>query len=143
MNKKTISHIRCPECSEQMIQLIDKHQSIVYDWCKDCGGIWLEAGDLRKARKGEPRAMKDLWKQAKKEKNSRDSCLLVNYPLLCPSCQKGRLMEVSRYNLVFDECEGCGGKFLNKEEFLEISGEDSTLLNRLKEYLKFLLPLKK
>lgn len=138
MNYKTPSYLHCPECSSRMIQLIDKKKTIVYDWCSDCGGIWLEDGDLRQARKGESRTMKELWKQAKREKNNRDKCLLVSYPLLCPSCQKGRLKEVSKYGIVFDECEECHGKFLNKEEFLEISGTGISWFGRFKEFLKCL-----
>lgn len=136
MRNRAEGNIHCPECSGKMTQLIDRKKTIVYDYCWSCQGVWLEYGDLRNIKKGRTRTVKKLWRQARKEKARRPGVTVVNYPLLCPSCQSGRLMEQTRYGVTLHECENCKGKFLNSEEFSEINDRNEGTLRKLIEKIK-------
>ena len=40
---------RCPKCSHDL-RPID-HEGVTADYCRACGGLWLDAGELEKLQK--------------------------------------------------------------------------------------------
>lgn len=37
-------HMRCPKCGGQLAER--KHHGVSVDVCQDCGGVWLDKGEL-------------------------------------------------------------------------------------------------
>lgn len=58
----------CPGCKEELIETL-KH-GVVIDHCPNCGGIWLDKGELskiinqiRQAEESLDEELKSLWKE--------------------------------------------------------------------------------
>jgi len=60
--KQKASAMTCPECDEPLKKR--SFQKIATDQCKDCGGIWLDAGELKKIAKKENNSwLGKFWKK--------------------------------------------------------------------------------
>ncbi len=43
-----IKNVRCPKCNQIMAPMVDLKQShIWYEYCGSCGGVYLDAGELK------------------------------------------------------------------------------------------------
>lgn len=143
MSPRRSCSMYCPECSSPMTQLMDRRRTIVYDYCWDCRGIWLENGDLQSAKHGESKTVKKLFKKAEKELSERKNMKLINYPLRCPSCQTGRLVDRDIGSITVQECEHCEGKFLSQEDFCSATdpaGSVVSMIQKLKRLIGKLCP---
>ena len=69
----------CPICKNAMITL--ELQEVEIDHCTDCGGIWLDAGELEMLL-GEPEKAKQLLNSFKTDHTSTEK------PRKCPICLK-------------------------------------------------------
>jgi len=43
----------CPACGRTMqkVNFLDESSDIIFDYCKECRGFWLDSGEIEKARK--------------------------------------------------------------------------------------------
>ncbi len=48
---KELHHMHCPKCGMQLIEI--DHKNIKIDKCSDCGGIWLDQGELEQVLQDE------------------------------------------------------------------------------------------
>jgi Zn-finger nucleic acid-binding protein len=104
----------CPVCKNAMITL--ELREVEIDYCIDCGGIWLDAGELELLL-GEPEKAKQLLDSFKIDSSSTEK------PRKCPICRK-KMQKVivgsSKPTLLIDRCRRADGLWFDKGELHDI-----------------------
>jgi Zn-finger nucleic acid-binding protein len=106
---------------------------LVLDYCRRCGGIWFDTGEVQQLRgvrpKGLPRAI-DLRETAfrmpchschvpmGRNDESCPSCGWKNR-IYCPTCDR-ELERIERGELVLDACRRCQGVWFDNHELAQI-----------------------
>ena len=104
----------CPVCKNAMITL--ELEEVEIDYCTDCGGIWLDAGELEMLL-GEPEKAKRLLDSFKIDATCTERARK------CPICDKKMqkiLVGQSQPTLLIDKCSRGDGLWLDKGELHEI-----------------------
>jgi Zn-finger nucleic acid-binding protein len=104
----------CPICKNAMITL--QLQDVEIDFCGDCGGIWLDAGELELLL-GEPGQGEKLLNSFKIDKHSAEKLRK------CPICLKKMQKIVvgsATPPLVIDKCRRGDGLWFDKGELQDI-----------------------
>jgi hypothetical protein len=106
----------CPACKSAMIVL--ELAEVEIDYCTDCGGIWLDAGELEL-----------LLEDSKHTKQLLDSfkinTLCTEKPRKCPICLKKMqkiVVSLSTPPLLIDRCPRRDGLWFDKGELSGILG---------------------
>lgn len=131
----TLQTIICPACGKEMEKVFIPNEGINLDICtQGCGGIFFDNRELEKFDEKDEDISKILEKLAGKE-FTRVSENLVR---ICPSCgQKMVKNHSSIHNSIeIDECYGCGGKFLDRDELIKIRAEYDTEEERSEDVLR-------
>ncbi|MHC4121247.1 MAG: zf-TFIIB domain-containing protein [Planctomycetota bacterium] len=104
----------CPVCRKAMITL--ELEDVEIDHCIDCGGIWLDAGELELLL-GEPDKARSLLDSFSVDSKSAEAIRK------CPICDK-KMQKVivgdSRPTLLIDKCRRGDGLWFDKGELHEI-----------------------
>ncbi|MBN1807385.1 MAG: zf-TFIIB domain-containing protein [Sedimentisphaerales bacterium] len=104
----------CPVCKNAMITL--ELQEVEIDYCIDCGGIWLDAGELE-ILLGEHEKAKNLLDSFKIDSGSTEKTRK------CPICRK-KMQKVivgsSKPVLLIDKCHKADGLWFDKGELHDI-----------------------
>ena len=104
----------CPVCKNAMITL--ELREVEIDYCTDCGGIWLDAGELELLL-GEPEKAAQLLKSFKIDSTA------IEKTRKCPICSK-KMQKVivgsSKPNLLIDKCRKADGLWFDKGELQDI-----------------------
>ena len=104
----------CPVCKNAMITL--ELQEVEIDYCTDCGGIWLDAGELE-ILLGEPEKATQLLNSFKTEQTSGEK------NRKCPICLK-KMNKItvgsSKSVLLIDKCRKGDGLWFDKGELQDI-----------------------
>ena len=104
----------CPVCTHAMITL--ELEDVEIDYCTECGGIWLDAGELELLL-GEPQKAKQLLDSFKIELTSTERIRK------CPICYK-KMQKVkvgsSRPVLLIDKCRRGDGLWFDRGELRDI-----------------------
>ncbi|MHC4499091.1 MAG: TFIIB-type zinc ribbon-containing protein [Planctomycetota bacterium] len=104
----------CPVCENAMITL--ELADVEIDYCTDCGGIWLDAGELELLL-GNP-------EQAEKLLNSfKIDTACPEKPRKCPICRKKMqkiTIGLSAPPLLLDKCRRGDGLWFDKGELQDI-----------------------
>jgi len=104
----------CPICENAMITL--ELEEVEIDYCTDCGGIWLDAGELETLL-GEPEKAGGLLRSFKADLKSAEN------PRKCPICDKKMQRIVvgqSQPTLLIDKCPRGDGLWFDKGELQHI-----------------------
>ena len=104
----------CPVCTNAMITL--ELEDVETDYCTDCGGIWLDAGELELLL-GEPEKAKQLLTSFKIDSKSTEKIRK------CPICYKKMQKIVvgsSKPALLIDKCRKGDGLWFDKGELYDI-----------------------
>lgn len=104
----------CPVCKNAMITLELKDVEI--DYCTDCGGIWLDAGELEMLLDDRQHAEK-LLKSFKIDANSTEK------PRKCPICLKKMqkiIVGQDTPTILIDRCRKGDGLWFDKGELQDI-----------------------
>ena len=104
----------CPVCKNAMITL--ELREVEIDYCTDCGGIWLDAGELEMLL-GEPEKAAGLLASFKATADCSEK------PRKCPICDKKMRKIVvgqSQPTLLIDKCAKGDGLWFDKGELHEI-----------------------
>ncbi len=104
----------CPVCKNAMITL--ELQDVEIDYCTDCNGIWLDAGELELLL-GEPEKAKQLLGSFKIYSNSTEKIRK------CPICDKKMkkvIVGPSKPTLLIDKCRKGDGLWFDKGELHDI-----------------------
>ena len=104
----------CPVCKNAMITL--ELQEVEIDYCTDCGGIWLDSGELELLL-GEPEKAAQLLKSFKIDSRATEKTRK------CPICSKKMQKVVvgsSKPILLIDKCRRADGLWFDKGELNDI-----------------------
>jgi len=104
----------CPVCKNAMITL--ELADVEIDYCTDCGGIWLDAGELEMllGESGKARQMLDSFKPDSKP---------IERPIKCPICNKKMrkiIVGSSMPILLIDKCRRGDGMWFDRGELQNI-----------------------
>ncbi|MHC4242951.1 MAG: TFIIB-type zinc ribbon-containing protein [Planctomycetota bacterium] len=104
----------CPVCKNAMITL--ELREVEIDYCTDCSGIWLDAGELELLL-GEPEKAAHLLDSFKIDSKSLEKIRK------CPICSK-KMQKVivgsSKPTLLIDKCRRADGLWFDKGELQDI-----------------------
>jgi len=106
--------VDCPVCKNAMITL--ELEDVEIDYCTDCGGIWLDAGELEMLLDDRQHAEK-LLKSFKIDANSTEK------PRKCPICLKKMqkiIVGQAEPILLIDRCRKGDGLWFDKGELQDI-----------------------
>ena len=104
----------CPVCKNAMITL--ELADVEIDYCTDCGGIWLDAGELELLM-GEPEKARQLLDSFKSDPKSSEGIRK------CPICDKKMQKIVvgsSEPILLIDRCQKGDGLWFDKGELQDV-----------------------
>jgi Zn-finger nucleic acid-binding protein len=104
----------CPACKNAMITL--ELEDVEIDYCTDCGGIWLDAGELEQLL-NEPDKAKSLLDSFRIDSASGEKIRK------CPICDKKMQKIVvgsSKPVLLIDKCRKGDGLWFDKGELQDI-----------------------
>lgn len=104
----------CPVCKNAMITL--ELTDVEIDYCTDCGGIWLDAGELELLL-GNSQHTEDLLNSFETASNTTEK------PRKCPIClKKMRKIIVGQFTptLLIDKCAKGDGLWFDKGELKDI-----------------------
>ena len=104
----------CPACKNAMITL--ELEGVEIDYCTDCGGIWLDAGELELLL-NEPDKAKHMLDSFKIDSVSTEKMRK------CPICDKKMQKIVvgsSKPTLLIDKCRRGDGLWFDKGELQDI-----------------------
>jgi hypothetical protein len=101
--------VDCPVCKNAMITL--ELAEVEIDHCIDCGGIWLDAGELEMLL-GEPEKSRQLLDSFKIDSNC------IEKPRKCPICDKKmqKIIVGQAPVLLMDKCTKGDGLWFDKGE---------------------------
>ena len=104
----------CPVCKNAMITL--ELQDVEIDYCTDCGGIWLDAGELELLI-GDAQQAKQLLDSFEVDSESPEK------PRKCPICLKKMrkiIVGQATTSLLIDRCTKGDGLWFDKGELQNI-----------------------
>ncbi|MHC4647760.1 MAG: zf-TFIIB domain-containing protein [Planctomycetota bacterium] len=104
----------CPVCENAMITL--ELADVEIDYCTDCGGIWLDAGELEMLLDN-PQQAKELLDSFKVDAHSTEKARK------CPICLKKMqkvVVSLSTPALLLDKCKKGDGLWFDKGELQDI-----------------------
>lgn len=104
----------CPVCKNAMITL--ELEGVEIDHCTDCGGIWLDAGEVEMLL-GEPEKASQLLDSFKTDHTSTEKSRK------CPICMKKMrkiIVGSSKPVLLIDKCRRGDGLWFDKGELKDI-----------------------
>lgn len=99
----------CIKCDESL----EVHEvlDVEVDLCPGCGGMWLDAGEIKKLAQTPADALEQVAKIDKSKKGK--SADVIDTP--CPACN-GKLMIATFGPTSIEHCSACGGVFLDRGE---------------------------
>ncbi len=104
----------CPACGNAMITL--ELADVEIDHCVDCGGIWLDAGELELL-------MDDRQKAAQLLASFQEDVSAAEKPRKCPICDKKMakiVVGTAQPTLLIDKCRRGDGLWFDRGELKDI-----------------------
>ena len=107
--------MRCPKCRSDMAQI--DVQGTEIDRCRDCGGLWFDAGEMELLSNKEAAAIIDTGSA----KQGREYNKIDQYR--CPRCggEMCRTADERQQHIWFETCAECSGSFFDAGEFRDLS----------------------
>ncbi len=99
--------LECPNCLRELTEL--EYKKIKVDRCDNCGGIWLDSGELRTLKVDEDSPIDENVRIAPKETKIQRKC---------PKDKTELYNKKYAYDteIMIDQCPFCGGIFLDQNE---------------------------
>lgn len=106
-----MENLCCVKCES----ILDRGQyaGVEVDLCPECGGLWLDKGELEALGTAAPTQLDELRKILTGNPFAKPAP--SDIPTECPSCE-GQLREVVLGPIHVDFCTNCGGVFLDRGE---------------------------
>lgn len=121
----------CPVCNEQMVVL--ELDQVEIDYCTNCGGIWLDSGELELLIDNITER-KNLLNTFKEDSSIREK----SHP--CPICGKrmGKVVVGEKNKVLIDKCKKDHGLWFDKGELKSVientsEAEENKVLNLLRD----------
>jgi len=128
--------MNCPNCKKETLEKISFYKTQI-ERCSQCGGIWFDRDELRKAKDERDQYLKwldiDLWQKGKKFQISVSK-------KICPVCKVPfYAVNYGESKIEVDICNSCKGIWLDKGEFKKIILylKNIVATERLTKYLKY------
>jgi PAT family beta-lactamase induction signal transducer AmpG len=122
--------IRCPKCRSDMEQV--SYEGVEIDRCRDCKGLWFDAGEIEALNDRKAAAELDTGSVA----TGRNLDAIQDYD--CPRC--GEVMtstaDARQPHISFETCSACQGSFLDAGELRDLAHLS------IGEFFKSLIPRK-
>ena len=102
----------CPRCSTGLEprSVTNDTFAITVDDCKDCGGLFLDRGELARLAP-DSASVEELASQLSREPEAS------NHNVKCPHCaSQMHLTSIAELEVQFDVCGGCQGIWLDRHE---------------------------
>ena len=114
--------MNCPSCKSPMLVL--EFEGVETDFCSNCEGIWLDAGELELFLE-DSKDKTELLNSFTSAKKSREK------KIRCPICNSkmGKTKVSEDKDIVLDECKNGHGLWFDKGEILEVIEEGSVNKN--------------
>jgi len=127
--------VDCPHCgSEPLVAL--EYQRVEVDYCAQCRGVWLDAGEIELLY-GDAAAAREFLR-------SRNSVPRGETPRKCPECRARMIKEASEGDrpVVYDRCPKGHGLWLDSGELAGVLDRAATEFkeNEVARYLKEVFP---
>ena len=127
--------MNCPVCKEPMIVL--ELEQVEIDYCTNCEGIWLDAGELELLLETEQ-------ERAKFSKFLIEESTMNEKRYRCPICSKkmGKIFVGEERKILIDKCKKNHGLWLDKGELesvikLSSQNRDSKIIHLFKQMFEF------
>lgn len=104
--------MKCPHCNSTAIIL--ELAGVEIDYCPECGGIWLDGGELETLLAD---GADDILSEFKIDKRSKEK------KLRCPACGK-KMQKIVSGNTCIDRCPKGHGYWFDQGELAEIIAKD-------------------
>ena len=125
----------CPACGKTMAKVFMKEQNVYLDVCLDgCGGIFFDNREFEKFDEQHEditplmEAYKGKTFNKVEETEEQRTCPVCNHKMVKNFSSVSKKIE-------FDECYGCGGRFLDYTEIEKIREESSNEEDRVKDVM--------
>ena len=119
--------MKCPACSAPLFEV--KSGEVLVDVCKNaCGGVWFDAKELDKLDEEQEAVPHQILRPIKNANVAID----FNRKRECPRCAGKALtksLHDEHYQLELDECQGCGGIWLDKGELERLTVSERRYFN--------------
>jgi Zn-finger nucleic acid-binding protein len=125
----------CPTCLGVMMEKLKpvRDRELVLDYCRRCGGVWFDAGEVGALREARPKGLGSIVElrdtafrmpcHSCHAVMSRDapSCTACGWRnrLDCPGCQRP-LERIERDGLALDACRSCRGVWFDNHELAQV-----------------------
>jgi uncharacterized protein len=121
--------MNCLRCHAKMRKVVK--DQILIDQCPECGGMWLDSGELEMMEKGASLEKAEIMQQARREL-LRDAERVASVVGFCPACEKEKLHPVKKRGIELDVCRHCGGMFFDEGELEPmLEGEEKTFFTAI------------
>jgi Zn-finger nucleic acid-binding protein len=108
--------ITCPKCNTVMDR--STVRSVEIDVCAECGGIWLDRGELIKLKlKAGKRTIDNIQDCSAEVRKVPPTSGKVRLP--CPVCE-GKLVLLQVDQVAVEICDSCGGLYLDHGELTPV-----------------------
>jgi Zn-finger nucleic acid-binding protein len=105
--------------------------NVLIDRCPECGGVWLDAGELEMIERGAGHGKAEILQQAREELLD-DAKNIVSVIGLCPKCQTTQLQPIKKRKVELDYCQRCEGMFFDESELeMVVGGRPGTLFEAI------------
>lgn len=105
--------MQCVRCQTTMKKA--HKEGVLIDKCPNCGGLWLDGGEVAQVQQGQILDAALLLHAARAEL-AKDARRPVVIKGLCPKCQTGPLEEIRKRGVEIDYCPHCHGTFFDDKE---------------------------
>lgn len=115
--------MKCLKCSEEMYNntIVTKDEEFSYDVCEECGGLWLDKGELDKMA---------FQVEGSVESSSKKKAFTDEEVRTCPRCDIAldKVNFIGYSDVVLDRCANCSGFWIDGGELEKINKELSEIM---------------
>lgn len=118
LTRKFINTMKCPACKETLV-ILELHE-IEIDYCTNCKGIWLDAGELELMLEDETEKAR-LIQSLEVVEDTKER------KLKCPICRdKMEKVKHNQLDIITDKCIHNHGIWFDKDELTKVVGSASS-----------------
>ena len=115
----------CVSCHHIMTTIVETHllNRLVYDLCDQCGGMWLDKGELDKIAMQTPGSVEASSIEEMREEGNVEKSYQP-FPPNCPRCRETRMMKMhfmGEARILLDHCARCGGIWVDGGKLTKIN----------------------
>ncbi|MBN1187263.1 MAG: zf-TFIIB domain-containing protein [Bacteroidales bacterium] len=127
--------MKCPRCNIELTNktILDFKYFLNIDYCGNCGGIWLDNGELTRLEK----TIEPTFYEIRKIPGNQEQMEII----ICPSCDNSKILQKRQHtrdkHVIIDFCPFCKGIWLDTGEIEAIRKENWVFI--IGKFFKWLL----